>query len=272
MFDAEINRALTAAVDLLNTAGGRHSAKPSTDDLTSIEGLKTYISAQDSALKWPASGLDRAQVDDVRDLRGTLSEIWRAAPITTDEPVERINDLLEGVGTRIVRADDAGSPAPEYRSEPIPLSGRAAEVITATVADALQHLVVRGETGRMRICRGEDCDAAIIDLTRNRSKLFCDFGNCANRAHVRAYRARQAALREAGKRALAQDTTEQNGDAGPLAKPSAAEKAAQLKEPTSASAVAAKEFRDRMRDELMETREKKDKKSKKKKGKKKAGK
>lgn len=268
MFDTEINRALTAAVDLLNTAGGQHSAKPSPDELTTVEGLKTYISTQDSGLKWPVSGLDRAQVDAVRDVRGALSEIWRAAPITTDEPVGRVNELLEGVGTRIVRSDP-GSSGHRYRSEPIPVSGQASDVITAAVGDALQHLVVRDETGRMRICQGEDCDAAIIDLTRNRSKLFCDFGNCANRAHVRAYRARQAALREAGKRALAREASAEKGDAGPRAKPSAAEKAAQLNEPTSASTIAAKEFRDRMRDELMETREKKKDKKSKKKGKKK---
>ena len=53
-------------------------------------------------------------------------------------------------------------------------------------------LVVAGEASRLRICHGEDCQAAIVDLTRNRSKMFCDFGNCANRAHVRAYRARRA--------------------------------------------------------------------------------
>ena len=134
----------------------------------------------------------------------------------------------------------------------------------------------------MRTCKGADCDAAIVDLTRNRSKLFCDFGNCANRAHVRAYRARQAAAREAARR---EDSAEKSGkkadkekagktnaandDASGedrLAKPSAKDKAAQLDEPTSESAIAAKEFRSRMRDELMDSRakqgKKKDKKNK----------
>jgi predicted RNA-binding Zn ribbon-like protein len=54
--------------------------------------------------------------------------------------------------------------------------------------------VIRGkEMDRMRICESDDCDAAVLDLSRNRSKRYCDTGNCANRAHVAAYRARQAA-------------------------------------------------------------------------------
>lgn len=281
MFDAEINRALTAAVDLLNTAEGQHSAKQSPDQLTSIEALRTFIAAQDAGLQWPTSGIDRAEVERARELRSTLASIWTAAPIEDEGPIEQLNSLLEGVGTKVVpvkegTSSESGSP---YRAAPIPVSGRPADVMTASIADALQFLVVQDETGRMRTCKGEDCDAAIVDLTRNRSKLFCDFGNCANRAHVRAYRARQAALREAGKRALAEDAQKNGassssaGNVSPATgspkrtKPSSAEKAAELKEPKSASAVAAKEFRDQMRDELMATREKKDK--KKKKGKKK---
>lgn len=282
MFDAEINRALTAAVDLLNTAEGQYSAQPSPDGLTSIEALKKFIAAQDNALKWPSAGIDRAEVERVRELRSTLGSIWTSAPIESEEPIGQLNSLLEKVGTKIVRAEpgSASEEGSQYRAAPIPVSQKPADVMTADIAAALQFLVVHDETGRMRTCRGQNCDAAIVDLTRNRSKLFCDFGNCANRAHVRAYRARQAALRDAGKRALAEDA-QKNGistsSAGSLSpatgspkrtKPSSAEKAAELKEPKSATAVAAKEFRDQMRDELMATRDKKDK--KKKKGKKKS--
>lgn len=278
MFDAEINRALTAAVDLLNTAEGQHSAKPSSDDLTSIEALKKFVAAQDSSLGWTSSGADRDEVDRVRDLRRTLAAIWTAEE--GEAPVTKLNSLLEGVGTEVAPTAESSGAESAYRAVPIPVSSRPADVMTASIAHALQFLVVQGETGRMRTCKGADCDAAIVDLTRNRSKLFCDFGNCANRAHVRAYRARQAALREAtqrggseaaGKQSAAERSSaesEAEEKAG-RSKPSSAEKAAELEEPTSASSMAAKEFRDRMRDELMDTREKKGKKSKKK-GKKKS--
>jgi predicted RNA-binding Zn ribbon-like protein len=32
----------------------------------------------------------------------------------------------------------------------------------------------------------------LVDLSRNRSRMFCDTGNCGNRQHVAAYRERRA--------------------------------------------------------------------------------
>jgi predicted RNA-binding Zn ribbon-like protein len=45
----------------------------------------------------------------------------------------------------------------------------------------------------MALCEAPDCQAVLVDLSRNRSRRFCDVNNCANRAHVAAYRARRAA-------------------------------------------------------------------------------
>jgi hypothetical protein len=39
-----------------------------------------------------------------------------------------------------------------------------------------------------------DCNAVTIDLTKNKSKRYCD-GGCSNRAAVAAYRARRATSR-----------------------------------------------------------------------------
>lgn len=259
MFNAEINRALTAAADLINTAEGLKSAKPTPDTLDSVEGLKTYLGERADELEWPTSTANRKQLEKVRDLRESLRKIWSSAPVTEPGELEIINALLKGVGTRFVRAEDGAEP--QFQETPIPVSSQISDVMTATIAGALGHLVTHEETGRLRICRGDDCEAAIVDLTRNRSKLFCDFGNCANRAHVRAYRARQAARKD-------DDADKVSESAGarkrPRTKPSSAEKADALNRPTSASAVAAKQFRDRMRSELMEKRGKKSKKKSKK--------
>ena len=42
------------------------------------------------------------------------------------------------------------------------------------------------------LCAAPDCDFVVIDLSRNRSRRFCDSG-CGNRANVAAYRARRRA-------------------------------------------------------------------------------
>ena len=44
---------------------------------------------------------------------------------------------------------------------------------------------------RIRLCASPDCGRALIDLTRNRSRRYCD-AQCANRQHVAAYRQRHA--------------------------------------------------------------------------------
>lgn len=253
MFNPEINRALIAASDLINTAEGLKSAKPSPDTLDSVEGLSVYLHEREPELEWPTTTVNRRQLEKVRALRHKLQTLWSVAPVIEPKELDIINDLLDGVGTRVV-AGEAGEGS-AFRERPIPISDQISDVMTATVAAALSYLVTNEETGRLRICRGDDCEASIVDLTRNRSKLFCDFGNCANRAHVRAYRARQAARK---------DDEETSGPVRPrLTKPSAAEKADQLNRPTSATAIAAKEFRDRMREELMQKRQESSKATKK---------
>ncbi|MGW6510364.1 CGNR zinc finger domain-containing protein, partial [Streptomyces niveus] len=36
---------------------------------------------------------------------------------------------------------------------------------------------------RLKICAAPDCEAVLFDVSRNRSKIFCDTGNCGNRQH-----------------------------------------------------------------------------------------
>ena len=60
---------------------------------------------------------------------------------------------------------------------------------------ALAHVVAAGETERLRVCDAPDCDAVLVDLSRNRSKRYCDARTCGNRLHVAAYRERQRAAR-----------------------------------------------------------------------------
>ena len=62
----------------------------------------------------------------------------------------------------------------------------------AEMAMALADLIRAGELRRLKICAAPDCEAVLIDLSRNRSRMFCDTGNCGNRQHVAAYRERRA--------------------------------------------------------------------------------
>jgi predicted RNA-binding Zn ribbon-like protein len=63
-------------------------------------------------------------------------------------------------------------------------------------AMALVDVVRSGELERLRVCDADDCDDVVIDLSRNRSRRYCDSG-CGNRTNVAAYRARKAAQADA---------------------------------------------------------------------------
>lgn len=56
---------------------------------------------------------------------------------------------------------------------------------------ALAFIVVSGEEERLRRCEAPDCRRAFVDLSRNRSRRYCDSRTCGNRLHVAAYRARR---------------------------------------------------------------------------------
>jgi len=61
---------------------------------------------------------------------------------------------------------------------------------------ALAQVISAGERERLRRCEAPDCDDALIDLSRNRSKRYCDARTCGNRLHVAAYRERRKASGE----------------------------------------------------------------------------
>jgi predicted RNA-binding Zn ribbon-like protein len=57
---------------------------------------------------------------------------------------------------------------------------------------ALVDVIRLGELDRLRVCEADDCNDIVLDLSRNRSRRYCE-GGCAARAHTAAYRARKAA-------------------------------------------------------------------------------
>jgi predicted RNA-binding Zn ribbon-like protein len=126
-------------------------------------------------------------LESVWQLRRELSAVWTAGE---DAAVETVNRLLRDANAlpQLMKHDGwdwhLHATAPEA-----PLADR----MSTEAAMALADVIRSKEMDRLRMCESEDCDAAVLDLSRNRSKRYCDTGNCANRAHVAAYRARQAA-------------------------------------------------------------------------------
>lgn len=174
-YDTEV--ALAAVAALINTA------KDDLDPLATPGGLDRFLEEQ--RFSGSRTRTD-AELRSVRALRAELELIWFAEE---DDAVRLVNAILRRAHAlpQLVRHDEWDwhfhATAPEA-----PLEERMATEAAMALAD-----VVRGhELDRLRSCAAEDCDGVVLDLTRNRSKRFCDTGNCANRTHVKAYRARKA--------------------------------------------------------------------------------
>jgi predicted RNA-binding Zn ribbon-like protein len=174
-YDTEV--ALASAAALINTT------RNDVDPLATIAGLDRFLDEQ------RFSGSRRRTHDElqsVRGLRAELEVIWFAEE---DDAVGLVNAILRRARAlpQLVRHDEwdwhLHATGPEA-----PLEERMATEAAMALADVIRA----HELDRLRSCAAEDCDGVVLDLSRNRSKRFCDTGNCANRTHVKAYRARKA--------------------------------------------------------------------------------
>ncbi|NJC21116.1 putative RNA-binding Zn ribbon-like protein [Arthrobacter pigmenti] len=144
---------------------------------------------QDFAREWNWTGnlaLDEAELHAVRALRPRLRALWQG---DEDFVVESVNGLLREFNAlpQLVRHDHW-----DYHIHATPLEAPLSARMAVEAAMAFVDLVRSNELGRLRICAAEDCSAVVIDLSKNRSRRFCESG-CGNRAAVAAYRARQRA-------------------------------------------------------------------------------
>lgn len=127
-----------------------------------------------------------AELKAVVQMRNQLSRLWS---VTDDsEAAEIVNGLLESADAlpRLVRHDDW--PWHLHFARP---RATLHQRLGAEFGMGFAELIRRDGLDRLGRCTAPDCDALTIDLTRNRSRRYCDTGNCANRQHVAAYRSRR---------------------------------------------------------------------------------
>jgi len=171
--DTEV--ALTAAAELVNTdADG--------DELPDIDALDAFLT------KWSWSGRrdhTEAELRQVRQLRPRLRGFWNT---DRDGVVEVANELLREYRAlpQLVRHDEW-----DYHLHATTLDAPLVARMAVEAAMAMVDVIRTDELTRLRICEMSDCDDVLVDLSRNRSKRYCDL-SCSNRAAVAAYRSRQA--------------------------------------------------------------------------------
>jgi predicted RNA-binding Zn ribbon-like protein len=170
--DTEI--ALAAAAALVNTQQAEY------DELADPASLDAFVQ------QWGWTGSrrgDAAELNAVRKLRPRLRRLWE---LDEDGIVELVNRMLREARAlpQLVAHDDWG-----YHLHATPSQAPLADRMAVEAAMAFVDVVRSGELGRRKTCAAEDCEDVVIDLSRNRSRRFCESG-CGNRENVRAYRDR----------------------------------------------------------------------------------
>ena len=178
VFTPDTEVALRSVVGLINTAAN------GAEQLSTIAELDRFLGAEGF------SGSRRRNADElasVHRLRAELAALWLADEATAVDTVNRL--LREAKALPQLTKHDGWDWHLHATTPEAPLADR----MSTEAAMALVDVIRSKEMDRMLVCAADDCDAVVLDLSRNRSKRYCDTGNCANRAHVAAYRARKAA-------------------------------------------------------------------------------
>lgn len=128
---------------------------------------------------------DQTELDSVR---GILPRLRKLLTSSRDDAVEMVNQILSEAKAvpQLVRHGDTDWHLHAVENDR-PLHIR----MLVEAAMAMIDVIRADELSRLDICADADCDAIVLDLSRNRSRRFCST-TCGNRAAVAAYRARQA--------------------------------------------------------------------------------
>jgi predicted RNA-binding Zn ribbon-like protein len=172
--DTEIG--LVSAAALVNTIDG------------DIELLPDLAALDDFIRFWRWSGRrdhTPEELAQVRALRPRLRAFWQ---VDEAGAVERVNQLLRDAHAvpQLVKHDGL-----DYHIHAVPMDAPLATRMVIEAAMAMVDVIRTKEMSRLRICEYPSCNFVVVDLSKNRSKRFCDAG-CGNRAAVAAYRARKA--------------------------------------------------------------------------------
>lgn len=172
--DTEVALAESAA--LVNTLSD------GVDSLSDRTGLDAFLALY--PMSGQVLGTDE-ELELVRQLRSRLRTLWAARD--RDEAAAIVNEILAGADARpYLSKHDEYDWHLHVTGPEAPLAQR----IGAEAAMGVLDLIRSDDLDRLRICAADDCEDVVVDLSKNKSRRYCESG-CGNRANVAAYRARK---------------------------------------------------------------------------------
>jgi predicted RNA-binding Zn ribbon-like protein len=184
------------SLDFTNTEGGERNGPPeriaSYGDLLAWS-VKAGVLSQTRASRLATAARERsAEAEKVYGravaLRESLYRILSGAISGTGAQAGDLDLLDRELGPAMAhrRLVPAGGAGFEWRFEDVDALDRPLWTIVHDAADLLSS----SSLGRVKECGGETCTWLFLDESRNRSRRWCDMGDCGNRAKARRYRRR----------------------------------------------------------------------------------
>lgn len=177
-FGHDVEHSLAVVVDLVNT----DPDSAGEELLPDIASLRAFVA--DHRLS-DVGTLTSSDLDAVHELRPRLRELFSAADTTFAAGL--VNSLLKGAQLCPRLAEHDGY---DWHIHYFAPGTAIADHLLIDGGMALSQVVVAGEHERLHVCDAPDCNRVLVDLSRNRSKRYCDSRTCGNRLHVAAYRER----------------------------------------------------------------------------------
>ncbi|WJY73452.1 CGNR zinc finger domain-containing protein [Corynebacterium auriscanis] len=122
---------------------------------------------------------------EIKELRAELRAIVDAPDM--ESAVERTNSLIAVLSVRpyLSRHDDL-----DWHIDWAADSADAVSRIRVEAGLGLLGFLPQGGIDRFRRCARPGCERYLVDLSKNKSRKFCEGTNCAARTHAQAYRNR----------------------------------------------------------------------------------
>jgi predicted RNA-binding Zn ribbon-like protein len=202
-------------LDFANTVGGWQAGareavfEPRDDRMLEYADLLAWswhaeLLGDGAALRLWRESAERAReaaavLERARRLRAAVHAIaWSFENQRSPRPLD-LQALLEEV--RAAREHQQLQPAAGRLEWSLDNEARALDAPLWPVALSAESYFTTGDMARLHSCPGEDCGWLFEDATRNRSRQWCDMGDCGNVAKLRRFRSRQARRKRAGAKA-----------------------------------------------------------------------
>lgn len=179
------------ALDLVNTVGYRPDPARAADHLPDLRHLADWLAVAapgevDLSPEDLQSEPGRDVLARVRSLREDAAAVLTAHVHAAPVPHDALDSVRQAYEEALRQAEL--SPGLPLRHLVRVRSG--ADVVTL-LALAVGRLCSRDDLDRLRTCSDAACGWFFLDVSRNRSRRWCDPGLCGNRARVRTFAARQ---------------------------------------------------------------------------------